>query len=984
MSMNTLRGDERNPVVGLDSGVDSLRRSPEFRGPIEPMDGHDHANDHFALVYESEDERYAAAVPFLREGLDRGERCMYVGDERSLGAVQAALRSRGVDVDAAVESGALVFETVQNTYLRDGSFDPDSMIALYEDVIDAATEEYEALRVVAETDWLLEDGASIEQFMQYESRINEVFANEDCIAMCQYDREAFPAEVVRDIVRTHPHLIYGDTVCNNFYYTPPEEFFGAERPEREVERMMGTLRERTQAKAALRERTETLQETHDIISRLDLTFEEKLRRFLELGCRRFDLDIGYLSHTPGDRYELVDAVGSHELIQAGESAMLSGTYCRRVLETDRIVSVQNATEEGWEGCEAYETYGLDSYLGTAVTVGDEQYGTLCFASEEPRERPFSESERTFLELTAQWVSYELEREQRQAQLAALNEMSRDLMEAETHEEIVRSTVEHADETLTLPLTAFVRYDKQAGQLRTAGETERGADELPTATLSETPSGPLWKAFTAGETRIVDDVASVSGAGDDLTELAAVPLGTHGLLVTATEASEGFCEVELDFLQTTAATVETACTRADREQLLQDREETLEEQNESLERLNRINDTIRSIGQSLVGASTREEVETVVCDELADVGPYELAWVGEHDTVTDEVTPRTWAGAEKGYLDATTVTAGEEAAGRGPAGKAVRTHEPQVVNNVVDDPDFGPWRQAALERGYHASIALPLVYGDVLYGVLNVYANQPGVFDDLERSVLAELSDTIAYAINAVESKKALVSDEVAELEFVVEDRGLEVVDLAAETGCDLQMEGVVPSPDGALRVYMSSRGVPADELLSFAPDMATTDVSLVSEYEEDGVPVCLFEATLAEESLCETVRSHGGRPRTVTVEDGVATVVIEVAADADIREFVEMFVRNYPESELVAQRTDERPRQTPTELRATLTEELTERQLEVLQTAYFGGYFETPRDQTGSEVAESMGISQPTYNTHVRAAQRKLCRELFEADLTGE
>ncbi|QLH78541.1 MEDS domain-containing protein [Halosimplex rubrum] len=972
------RSEGHSRVLGLNDGVDALRESAEFRGPVEPLDGHEHANDHFALVYEGREERFAAVVPFLRQGLEAGEKCLYVGDEGSLETVADLLRDRAVDVGGAVESGALVFESVQDTYLRDSSFDPESMMEVYGAEIEAATAEFEALRVVAETDWILEEGVPIEAFMEYESRINDLFDDADAIALCQYDRERFPAEELIEIVRVHPHLIYDTTVCHNVYYTPPAEFCGPDRPENELDRMLGTLRERARAKASLHEQTATLRRHHDLVSRPDRTFAEKLRRFLEVGCHHFDLDIGFLSHTAGGVFELVDAVGPHELVQPGRTADLSGTYCRRVLETDGVVAVSDAPAEDWPGERAYETYGLDSYIGTTVTVGGERYGTLCFASREARGRPFSEAERTFLELTAQWVGYELEREQRQAQLAALNEMSRDLMDAETEAAIAEATVDHAAATLALPLTAVVRYERAEGRLGTAARTERAVDELPTAALSETPSGPLWEAFTAGETRVVDDV-DVSGAGDDVTEIAAVPLGSHGVFVTATEASGGFSEAALEFVETTAATVETACGRADRERLLAERERALEEQNDSLERLNRINDTIRSIGQSLVGASTRGEIETVVCEQLADVGPYELAWVGDHDSVTGEVTPREWAGAEKGYLDATTVTADERTTGRGPSGEAVRTHEPQVVNNIVEAPEFEPWRQAALTRGYHASIALPLVYEDALYGVLNVYANQPGVFDELERSVLAELADTIAYAINAVESKRSLVSDEVTELEFVVGDDDLGVVEIASETGCDLSLEGIVPTPEGRPRVYASTRGAAVEDLRATAVDLETSDATLVSQYEDGDEPVCLFEATLGERSLCETALRHGGRPRTLTVSESAATLVVELGADADVREFVEVFADAYADTELVAQRSRERPRQSPTELRATLTEELTDRQLEVLQTAYFGGYFDTPRGRTGSEVAESLDIAQPTFNTHVRAAHRKLCRQLFES-----
>ena len=63
---------------------------------------------------------------------------------------------------------------------------------------------------------------------------------------------------------------------------------------------------------------------------------------------------------------------------------------------------------------------------------------------------------------------------------------------------------------------------------------------------------------------------------------------------------------------------------------------------------------------------------------------------------------------------------------------------------------------------------------------------------------------------------------------------------------------------------------------------------------------------------------------------------------------------------------------------AGLTDGLTDRQLEVLQTAYFSGYFEEPRARSASDVAASLGIAQPTFSSHLHAAERKLCAKLFE------
>jgi len=57
---------------------------------------------------------------------------------------------------------------------------------------------------------------------------------------------------------------------------------------------------------------------------------------------------------------------------------------------------------------------------------------------------------------------------------------------------------------------------------------------------------------------------------------------------------------------------------------------------------------------------------------------------------------------------------------------------------------------------------------------------------------------------------------------------------------------------------------------------------------------------------------------------------------------------------------------------------LTERQFTSLQTAYYGGYFETPRKSIGDELAERLGITRQTFNRHLRLAENTVLEQLFE------
>ena len=63
-------------------------------------------HDHFCSIYESPDEHYAVAIPFIRIGLDRGEKCIYIADDGMVGDVRQAMQKEGIDVDRAIASNA--------------------------------------------------------------------------------------------------------------------------------------------------------------------------------------------------------------------------------------------------------------------------------------------------------------------------------------------------------------------------------------------------------------------------------------------------------------------------------------------------------------------------------------------------------------------------------------------------------------------------------------------------------------------------------------------------------------------------------------------------------------------------------------------------------------------------------------------------------------------------------------------------------------
>jgi len=159
----------------------------------------------------------------------------------------------------------------------------------------------------------------------------------------------------------------------------------------------------------------------------------------------------------------------------------------------------------------------------------------------------------------------------------------------------------------------------------------------------------------------------------------------------------------------------------------------------------------------------------------------------------------------------------------------------------------------------------------------------------------------------------------------------------------------------------------------------TAGVGTVVESHADraDATVCLFEGTLTDESLPATVLQHNGRLSEFTATAGNGTVRVSVHTSEDVREFVDLVQSRFPGVELRAQRSGAGPDRSASEVQATLTDGLTDRQREGFRSAYFNGYFERPRPRTGTEIAADLDITQPTFNAHLRAAQRKLCGELF-------
>jgi len=400
----------------------------------------------------------------------------------------------------------------------------------------------------------------------------------------------------------------------------------------------------------------------------------------------------------------------------------------------------------------------------------------------------------------------------------------------------------------------------------------------------------------------------------------------------------------------------------------------ERRREQLAALNRLNRIAQDVTHAVITTASREDLERAVCERLVEDDAYRFAWIGEVDRGTGRVAPRIAVDAAAGELEEVSLATDDEEATERPTARAIRTHEVQVVRDVADEPTFEPWREAGLDPSIRSSVAIPIVYEDLRYGVLAVYSDEPGTFSGPEAEILGRIGDVVGHAISAIERRDALVGDTVQELEFTVEGDA-PLVSFTSEHAATVRLEHLLESDD-AILAYGEVRG---------APEAAFREAVERTDAIEDGRVLTTRDGALEVEvvvtaalSLFDALAAHGGSLDTVAVDDGQFRFTTAFPQGRDARRLVGLVEEHCPDASLRARRTAQRNDGDHAGAAMLRDDRLTPKQRTALATAYHAGHFEWPRETTGEEIADRLGVSAATFHEHLRNAERELFGVVFD------
>ncbi|MBV7454717.1 EAL domain-containing protein [Acidovorax sp. sif1233] len=177
----------------------------------------------------------------------------------------------------------------------------------------------------------------------------------------------------------------------------------------------------------------------------------------------------------------------------------------------------------------------------------------------------------------------------------------------------------------------------------------------------------------------------------------------------------------------------------------------------IKRLNRVYAMLSGINTLIVRVRKREELFHEACRIAVEEGQFKIAWLGKVDAARQQLVPVALSGAGEDFLahirDRLRLH-DKPTPGESLSAEVVRTGLPAVCDDVVGDPRILLPGLLA-QRGVASLAMLPLVVAHEVVGVLALFSEEVGFFDEAEMKLLTELAGDIGFALDHLDKEDRL-------------------------------------------------------------------------------------------------------------------------------------------------------------------------------------------------------------------------------------
>ncbi len=221
-----------------------------FQDQLNWVPGH-----HVCALCNTEEEHRSVLVGFARQGLESGEKILYIQERPEYDTLLSDLTLDGVAVETYLQHGQLRLLSAEEAYLNNGVFDPDRMSSLLQVETDHALQEgFSALRVCGADAWpYQQDRLGVERLVEYEYKVNAFLSGSRCKLLCRYDLTGYDPHILMVILAVHPELIIGTERLQNIHYDLAENPLSSELSQMAFRRHIDVLLELNRAHQRVKE-----------------------------------------------------------------------------------------------------------------------------------------------------------------------------------------------------------------------------------------------------------------------------------------------------------------------------------------------------------------------------------------------------------------------------------------------------------------------------------------------------------------------------------------------------------------------------------------------------------------------------------------------------------------------------------------------------------------------------------------------------------
>jgi hypothetical protein len=160
--------------------------------------------DHICVFYRDEEQLRQMLVPYIADGLRKGERCFCAQGAHFSKQLVYDLKFLGIDADTAIKHGTLEIHTEDEAYFPNKRFEPWAMMdMLLLSIDDAIARGYSGFRTAGELSWAAQGDNDCDQLLTYERMVEKGFAGRSAIGLCQYNVNVFSPEILDAVTESH-------------------------------------------------------------------------------------------------------------------------------------------------------------------------------------------------------------------------------------------------------------------------------------------------------------------------------------------------------------------------------------------------------------------------------------------------------------------------------------------------------------------------------------------------------------------------------------------------------------------------------------------------------------------------------------------------------------------------------------------------------------------------------------------------------------